>query len=337
MDAEDRGQLVLVAGFALAVVLVALVLLANTAIFTENLATRDNGVGEREVLGYRSSAVDGAGGIVDRENAAEYANGERDLLEGNVSDGLAALDSQLRESAGRNAASARADVNAATFTNGSLVRQNGTADDPRQFTNASDDRPDWTVATGLERDGDGNATRAFVAVVTSSSLEPASASDPDDAFHVVVTNGSAAWHAYVYQNASGGIAVGVKSAGEPVSATSEVCSVAASNATVDFTGGSLGGVDCPGLAFGGDVAGSATTDGYGVLVRNGDRAAGGYDLTVRTAGSGSVSTGNVSATPSADEPYRVPAVYAVEFPIEYRTGEVTYAETVRVAPGERDD
>jgi len=141
----------------------------------------------------------------------------------------------------------------------------------------------------------------------------------------------------VYQNASGGIAVGVKSAGEPVSATSEVCSVAASNATVDFTGGSLGGVDCPGLAFGGDVAGSATTDGYDVLVRNGDRAAGGYDLTVRTAGSGSVSTGNVSATPSADEPYRVPAVYAVEFPIEYRTGEVTYAETVRVAPGERDD
>ncbi|MFC6793888.1 hypothetical protein ACFQFH_05440 [Halobaculum halobium] len=77
----------LVAGFALAVVLVALVLLANTAIFTENLATRDNGVGEREVLGYRASVVDGAGGIIDRENAAEYDG--HDPLEENVTAGQA--------------------------------------------------------------------------------------------------------------------------------------------------------------------------------------------------------------------------------------------------------
>ncbi|QZX99605.1 hypothetical protein [Halobaculum rubrum] len=333
-DGSDRGQLVLVAGFALAVVLVALVLLANTAIFTENLATRDNGVGEREVLGYRASIVDGAGGIIDRENAAEYV--DRTTLEKNVTAGLDALDSQLRDIAGRSAASARADVTAATYTNGSLVRQNGTASDPRQFTNAGGDA-NWTVATDLENATDGDATRAFVAVVTNTSLEPASASDPDGAFHVVVTNGSAAWHAYVYEHSSGAIAVGVKPAGEPVSATTEVCSVSASNATVDFTGGTLGGVDCPGLAFGGAVAESGTTDGYDVLVRNGDRAAGGYDLTIRTAGAGSVSTGNVTAPPSADEPYAVPAVYAVEVPIRYQTSEVTYAETVRVAPGERDD
>lgn len=329
MGGEDRGQLVLVAGFALAIVLVALVLLANTAIFTENLATRDNGVGERDVLGYRASIVDGAGGIVDRENAAEY--GGRGPLKENVTAGLGDLDSQLRDIAGRSAASARANVTGATYTNGSLVRQNGTASDPRQFTNASGEA-NWTVATDLESASDGEATRAFTTVVTADSLEQASATDPDDAFHVVVTNGSAAWHAYVYENSSGAIAVGVKPAGEPVSATSEVCSVAASNATVDFTGGTIGGADCPGLAFGGDVA-----DEYDVLVRNGDRAAGGYDLTIRTAGTGSVSTGNVTSTPSADEPYAVDAVYAVELPIEYRTSEVTYAETVRVAPGEGDD
>ena len=334
-DGSDRGQLVLVAGFALAIVLVALVLLANTAIFTENLATRDNGVGEREVLGYRASVVDGAGGIVDRENDAAYD--DRGRLEQNVTAGLDALDSQLRAIAGRRAASARADVAAATYTNGSLVRQNGTAGDPRQFTNNASDAPNWTVATGLEATADGDATRAFTAVVTASSLEPASAGDPDDAFHVVVTNGSATWHAYVYENGSGAIAIGVKPAGEPVSATTEVCSVSAPSASVDFTGGTLGGADCPGLAFGGDVAASAPIDGYDVLVRNGDRAAGGYDLTVRTAGSGSVSAGNVSETWSADEPYVAPAVYAVEVPIRYQTSEVTYAATVRVAPGERRD
>ncbi len=331
----ERGQLVLVAGFALAVVLVALVLLANTAIFTENLATRDNGVGEREVLGYRASVVDGAGGIIDRENAAEYDG--HDPLEENVTAGLGVLNSQLREIGARRAASARADVDAAVFVNGSLVRQNGTADDPRQFTSTGSDA-NWTVATDLEPAGDGRATRAFVAVVTTSSLEPASASDPDDAFHVVVTNGSAAWHAYLYEDTSdGAISVAVKPAGEPASATSEVCSVSASNTTVDFTRGTVGGDECAGLAFGGDVVDSAATDEYDVRVRNGDRAAGGYDLTVRTASSGSVSTGNLSTTASADEPYVVPAVYAAEIPIRYQTSEVTYAATVRVAPGERDD
>lgn len=325
---RNRGQLVLVAGLALAIVLVVLVLLANTAIYTENLATRENGVGERDALGFRASVVDGVGGIVERENAAEY--GSPGTLKTNVTEGIAELDSLLRKSAAHGAASARVNVDAATYSNGSLIRQGGTAADPQQFTNDSGD-PDWTVATDLQAGGDGNATRAFVAVVTASSLESASAGDPDDAFHVVVTNGSAVWHAYVYED-GGTIAVAVKPAGESVAATTEICSVSASNAAVDFTGGSLGGLDCPGLAFGGDVAGP-----YDVLVRNGDRAGGGYNLTVRTEGSGSVSSGDLVAPPAATDPYAVPAVYAVKLPIRYQTSELEYAATVRVAPGEPDD
>ena len=118
---DDRGQLVLVAGLALAVVLLALVLLANTAIYTENLATREDGVGERDVLGYRASVVDG-----------EYDS--RTALEANVSDGVARLDGLLRGSAARRAAGARVDTDATAFVEGALIRRNGTVSDPDPFT-----------------------------------------------------------------------------------------------------------------------------------------------------------------------------------------------------------
>lgn len=323
----DRGQLVLVAGLALAVVLVALVLVTNTAIYTENLATRDDGVGEAEALGYRAAVVDGVGGIVDRENADEYD--DRTALEANVSAGVAELDSLLGESAARRAASASVNRSAATYVNGTLIRENGTAADPNSFTNATGTAVNWTVATDLNET---RGVRGYVAVVNGSELASASESDPGDAFHVVVTNGTTAWHAYVYNDtADDEITVAVKPAGEPVSNTTAVCSTSAANATVEFTGDALVGRDCGGFAFGGDVDGR-----YHLLVRNGNTAGGGYDLTVRTEDAGTVSAGNVSVTGTADSPYAVPAVYAVRLPIAYETAELEYRATVRVAPGERD-
>lgn len=323
---RDRGQLVLVAGLALAVVLVALVLVTNTAIYTENLATRDDGVGEAEALGYRAAVVDGVGGIVDRENAAEYD--DRTALKANVSAGVAELDILLRESAARRSASATVNRSAATYVDGRLVRENGTAADPHPFTNETG-AANWTVATDLNET---RGARGYVAVVNGSDLASASESDPDDAFHVVVTNGTTSWHAYVYKDtADGEITIAVKAAGDSVSDTTEVCSTPAANATVDFTGGTLDGEDCGGFALGGDVAGR-----YDLLVRNGDVAGGGYDLTVRTEGAGAVSSGNVTEGASVDSPYSVPAVYAVRVPVVYETADLEYRTTVRVAPGERD-
>ncbi|PSQ04009.1 hypothetical protein BRC97_11845 [Halobacteriales archaeon QS_6_71_20] len=210
--------------------------------------------------------------------------------------------------------------------NGSLIRENGTAADPQPFTDATG-TANWTVATDLNET---RGVRGYVAVVNGSELASASASDPGDAFHVVVTNGTAAWHAYVYED-GGNITVAVKAAGDPVSNTTEACSTPAANASVDFTAGTLDGEDCGGVALGGDVDGR-----YDLLVRNGDAAGGGYDLTVRTEGSGAVSTGNVTEGASVPTPYSVPAVYAVRLPAAYETAELEYRTVVRVAPGERD-
>ncbi len=319
---RDRGQLVLVAGLALAVVLVALVLVTNTAIYTENLATRDDGVGETEALGYRAAVVDGVGGIVDRENAAEYD--DRAALKANVSAGVAELDSLLRESAARRSASATVNRSAKTYTGGVLVRQtNGS----REFDSAAGPA-DWTLLY------DTNRTRAFEATVENSSLATTNASAVDGAFTVVVASNSSteAWRAYVYENDStGDIAVAVRSAGE--SSATQVCSVDAANATLGFTEGSLGGESCPGLDWREGV-----TTSYDLKYRNGSNARGTYNLTVR--GTRDIletsSLNNGTATDDPDSPYYVPAVYAVRLPITYETNELEYRTTVRVAPGERD-
>ncbi|MFC7098599.1 hypothetical protein [Halobaculum marinum] len=314
----DRGQLVLVTGLALAVVLVALVLLANTAIYTENLATRDNGVGEHDALGYRASVIDGVGGIVERENAAEYD--DRSELTANVSDGVATFDDLLRGSAARGAAGARADTDAATYVNGTLVRH---TDDTRAFE-SNQSTSDWTVV------GDTEGVRAFVATVDRASLATTEADSLSGAFTVVVDNGTERWRAYLYRNASTDhVAVAVRPPG--AAGASEVCSVDAVTATVDFTRGTLAGDPCRGLDWAAGTSGE-----FDLRFDNGTNAVGTYDLTAESRADELV-LATVNPDPVGGSPYHVPAVYAVEIPIRYQTTELVYGETVRVAPGEHDD
>lgn len=317
----DRGQLILVTALVIATVLVALVLLVNAAIYTENLATRSTDSGERDALGHRAAVVDGVGGIVDRENAAEYD--DRGELEANVTDGVGALEELLFRAGLEEGAAATVNTSSMALVNGTLVRQ---TDDGRAFLNESGEA-DWRVASDVNR------TRAFAATVNRTDLNETTADSPDSAFHVVLNDSTDEWHAYVYENDSNGdIAIAVKNASE--SDATEVCSVDAENTTVEFTSGTLAGEGCPGLNWAHGLSGR-----YSIEYVNGDEASGTYELTVRTEDEGSQETGNlVDGTAVADpgSPYFVPAVYAVEVEIAYESPSLTYRAPVRVAPGESD-
>jgi hypothetical protein len=312
----------LVTALALAVVLVVLVLLVNTAIYTENLATRDADVGADDALEHRAAVVDGVGGVLDRENRAEYDS--RAALETSVRGGVGALDSALAAAALDRGVSARTNGSAATMVDGRLLRQ---TDDDREFTNATGTDADWAVASDL------NGTRRFDARVDRSSLAAGDESDVSDAFRVRVTGNTTGteWRAYVYRD-SGDVAVAVKNDTDPVT---EVCSANAAEATVSFTDGRLAGEPCPGLTWAGGVS-----DRYDVRYGNAENVTGTYNLTVRTADDGVVRTGQFNdgtAVADPDSPYHVPAVYAVRLPVASDAPELTHGSTVRVAPGERDD
>lgn len=65
---RDRGQLILVAGLTVAMILVMLVLLLNTVIYTENLATRGIDSGTGDAIEYRATVVGSVGELIEQEN-----------------------------------------------------------------------------------------------------------------------------------------------------------------------------------------------------------------------------------------------------------------------------
>lgn len=318
----ERAQLILVTALILGVALIALVLLVNAAIYTENLATRDPDVGDEEVLAYEATVVDGVGGVVDRENANEYDT--YDDVRSNVSASVEVLNGHLERTRLENGIIASMNLSTASYAEGRLIIHN---DSSRNFT-AEDGSTDWTLA--------GNVTdaRDYVATVHEEQLVLTNATNAssDGAFHVVLDGDSGAeWHAYVYENQSTNeTAVAVKpgDVSDPADAE-EVCSVASTNATIDFTAGTVDGEACPGLNWGESIA-----EPYTLEYANGDRVNGTYEVTVN--GTDTLDVGDLLLEGSTSSPRYVPAVYSVQLELTYRSPDLEYTATVRIARGEPD-
>jgi hypothetical protein len=319
---SDRGQLVLVAGLAIAVALLALILLLNTAIYTQNLATRDANVADEDAIEYRNTVVSASSQIVDAENQAEYDS--YDDVRENTSAGIERTDTLLRQRHAEHGTSADINDSSITHHQGRLVRQ---TNDSREFNDAGG-LSDWTMAVEIQN------TRQYTATVDRSSLNTTDAANATaDGFHVrLLENGTATdWSAAVYTNdTTNDIALAVEQDGaaEPT----QVCSVDQATATVDFTDGTLAGEPCPGYTWREGVDAP-----YDITYRNGDQASGSYNVTVNTTGVATVTEPvEVNADPTGGSPYAVPAVYSITFSLTYETAEIRYVNTVRVAPDEYD-
>jgi len=313
---RERAQLVLVTALTIGVALVALVLLVNAAIYTENLATRDPDVGDEEVLDYESTMVEAVGGVTDRENGNEYDDYAN--VSKNVTDGVLTASDHVGRTALEHGRTAALNESTLSLTKGQFIRHDNAS---RNFT-AANGSTDWTLAADV------NASRRHVAEIHKGRLVPTNASNAssDGAFHVVlkdrVTDDE--WHAYVYENGTtDNVSIAVKPGG--VSNAEEVCSVNATSVTVDFTLGTLDGEECPGMRWGESIPNE-----YDLRYENGDRANGTYEVTVE---------GTNSSLPLSDDtsPRVSPAVYSVEVEVRYRSPDLTYRRTVRVVRGEPDD
>jgi len=311
MEDVERGQIILITGLAIAVILVSLVLLMNSVIYSQNLATREPaGASGGSAVVYRTTVLDGTGGLLERENAAEH--GSYDAVRSNVTDALTGYDQLLTQSyLQRSTLVGMHDVTGANATRGTLLRQ--TTD--TTFENKSN-VADWTLVTNATN----RRVRNLVLRINRSELGSSTASG---AFRVVVENTTGAtWNASIY-DASGAITVDGSGPGS-------ACSVTAPAATVDLIRGTVNGTACPGLRF---ASGVGST--YDVRFRHGDRAGGTYRLTVRNASDAAHVVDSGFATgPTTDVPYAVPAVYSETLGIRYRTDQLSFATHVRVAPGE---
>lgn len=299
-DVRARGQLILITGLTIGALLLALILLMNTVIYTENLATRGAAVGGQEAIEYRSDIVGTATTAMDKENnKTDETNSNR--LD-RIKDDIAVSEALFRDRYIERATVTR--TNFVTSTPGVRIYQDADGQfNDGQLVLGSDD---WTIATNVQN------IRQYSMTVDRSSLASANESNLNGAFNVSVTDPSSQWTAYVYSNDQDDIAIAV--ANDTTSGT-EICTVSTSEATINFTDGTLNGNVCPGLNWAENV-----NPQYRIEYRNGDNASGTYDMKVN--GDAGEYTNNHSI------------IYSVTVDLYYESPNLHYEAQVRVAPGE---
>ncbi len=168
--ARDRGQLLLVTGLSIAVILVALVLLLNTVIYTENLATRGIDSGAGDAVEYRATVVGSVEELIERENE-RY--GEGPTPNQSVRGGIETIDAALAERYLARGTIAAVQVDGITVDEGSpRIWQNESG----SFTAGGD--AEWTVAE--------NATAIDRFDITVESIEPFNETADNERLRVVI-------------------------------------------------------------------------------------------------------------------------------------------------------
>ncbi|VTT88321.1 hypothetical protein DM2_1655 [Halorubrum sp. DM2] len=311
---EDRAQIILITGLTLAVLFVAVVLLLNTVIYTENLATRGADAGGAEAIEFRDDTVDDLAGILHRE----HRNRSSDDVLNDFDESVKTYSHTVAGLRARDGVIANVSVNRSTVERGYFVAQNETESGFRNMTAPDGTTANWTVVSGVGR------TRNYRLTVNSASV-----SDGEDGAFAVVADGAGEnWSVTLSNDSADAIDVRVRNA--TVNTTRTFSHEGDGNVTIDLTAGTVGGQHFPELVWAGGVQnGSDPSDTYDIRHENGGNATGTYSFVVdERAGT--------SPLDASSRPYVTDAVYGVDVELTHRTPELTYSDVVRLAPGERD-
>jgi hypothetical protein len=310
---SDRGQLFLIGALALAVLFITVALLLNTAIYTENLATRSDGADSAEVLGYQTAAQTHAATelrSVNREHNTSDATPYQDLEE-NYTTSMDTWDETAAiHQAGKGSV---ASVTLTDTTDGTRIVQN----DTQAFTDANGAN-NWTLASSAN-------ARNYTVAVESSGLETSEVGNltSDPVFRIVFGSGSVT--IYIYEEPLGSdVTIAVKDSNGTDSFD------AGSDARIDITNASVNGEHWEKLEFFDELG-----DDYDVSYENGGNVTGTYSLTVDQQVS-TLDDSRYNSDDSGNSPWITPVLYDADFELVYESPETYYQSQYRIAPGEPD-
>lgn len=321
-DGDERGQLMIVLSLAIALMFVSMALYLNTAIFTENLATRKGDIaGTAGAESFKSSAADATEGIVHSVNRRNNSTVYTDLDDAYRTNVRNWSDAAGRLAAARSRAAA---VTVEGTTDGSRIVQV----QDRNFTNASGTKK-WQLASGVGvRDHRLNISQGSLETSNENVLDLLS----NDVFRMEFTDGTISYYVYVYEG-SNDFTVTVEN--ETAGSTVGTCGIDGSRAVLDVTGATLAGEPCPALSFFDNFSTTNPTN-IDVAYNNSEKVEGTYNLVVDEDRSTFSSDDDYASHGSTDGPFVTTAIYATEVRVVYQTPRIEYATVLRVAPGEPD-
>jgi len=312
-DLTERGQIILISAFILAVTFVALALVVNSAIFTENLASRGEVSGSSEALVYQHQVEQSVGEAMAFANVYN-TSGLSDSVKASISDlGTRGGIQQARE--------------------GQLVNVSYVSDD--QGKRIADNQSSWSTFESVANLDKWNLaenvdeTRAFVITTDETSLPSG------DRFKVEANESiSSVWEMELWQSSSTVHVDVTTAAGD--NAQCDVDISGAGTFEIDVTRGVVAGERCHALTRAGEDGdsmwfGAGTSGSYDINFENGDQISGNYSMVID---GGSVNATTVAGTPSTGTPFETDAIYQTTVHYVYVTPNVAYETEVQVAPGE---
>lgn len=303
-ERSDRGQLILVTGFVLAFTLVAIVLLLNTTIYTENIASRGIDRSPEEAVEFREAASEGVGDLIVEVNDDESL-GESAFL--------AAIENMSilmeREFANRGTI-ALIESKSGSPTDGVEIWQtNFTTFANASIPPASAPR-NWTVGSNIQ------AARGVSLNVSNTSLFSTPNPDQAGTFRIKLEDGSGnTWTAFIYDN-GGDVHITTRLNG----ADQVTCSGSGSTVWINISEGYIGGEPCSGLEWA-----KGLDSPYDIEFLNPDNVQGTYNMTFR----GGTVNGGINFDTG---PYHRSIIYSATIRVYYQTSTLTYETNVTVAP-----
>lgn len=298
----DRGQLFLVTALAIGVASIALILLLNGAIYTQNVSSRALAADDRQAIEETETFIEGAEGLLVAENDQEYDT--RAGIYRNLSlaiDDFEAL--QRRHNLKRGVYTGTTGL---TLSNGTTLHQDSDA-----TFDSSGNASTWEMADGVT--GMRNGT-----IVIESAQDT---SDPmNESFVFQISGSSTDWNLSVFE-AGGVLNISTDTDGSYTRACDSAYE--STPVTISLTNASINGSACSDMAFWNEVS-----EPYDIQIFRGENVSGTYELTVDTTSVGDVNS------PGGSDPYEIPVIYSVSGTYEYQSSSLNYTKTFRVAPGE---
>lgn len=320
---RDRGQLLVITALALAVLLSALALTLNTAVFGGvHVAETEEGLqSERAAVDLQHAVRRGVAGLLPgvNENRTEY-----DAL----NDGLAAATANWSAVAGaeyaRDGVATNASISNTTFE--TRIVQN----DSREFTDQSGNAS-WTVAADVDN-ASGYEMNVSDEDTDLANEGPSSCLNGSGGCFAVtvenVENASDSWKMYVYDPPDDSVGITVVDA----TGATENLSASETDVRIDVTNGTFDG-DQNFTSYRDD--GGGVEPPYTVTYANANNTKGTYNLTV----TGRIVDGSIADDGRYDttgSPRLDPRIVGATVTVSYQSADLTYRTTVRVTPGDTD-